>query len=385
MTSLPTLVRLRAIHRRLVALIEPLDDEAYRNQFHHELSALGWHLGHCAFIENYWLRRQVQQDDRVDAGPEDLYLPERSPKPERGGRLPPKEALLAQVQEQQEQNILLLSGTADEKLREHGLLQDEYLENFLIQHHSQHYETMLMALAQLAIRRHRGQFFPGARLRPVSPQSKPVPVPDCKVRIGGDRPEAFDNELPASEIELPRFRIAKTPVTNAEFLGFVSAGAYEEPRFWSEAGVDWLQTSGARHPDHWRQDNRGWWYGIGPEGPYELAPNEPVHGLNYYEAQAYASWVGLRLPHEYEWEAACRMGRMEMTGRVWEWCANTFHPYAGFEAFPYDNYSQAWFDDRHYTLKGGSRYTRREVRRPSFRNFHGPEKRHIFAGLRLAF
>ncbi len=76
---------------------------------------------------------------------------------------------------------------------------------------------------------------------------------------------------------------------------------------------------------------------------------------------------------------------MEETGRVWEWCSNTFHPYEGFRSFPYERYSTLWFDGWHYTLRGGSRYSRPEVKRPSFRNFYAPDKRHIFAGFRLAF
>jgi iron(II)-dependent oxidoreductase len=76
---------------------------------------------------------------------------------------------------------------------------------------------------------------------------------------------------------------------------------------------------------------------------------------------------------------------MEDSGHVWEWCANTFFPYPGFKPFPYDEYSLPWFDGQHYSLRGGSRHTRRDLRRCSFRNFYTPEKRHVFAGVRLAW
>ncbi|HKJ09285.1 MAG TPA: SUMF1/EgtB/PvdO family nonheme iron enzyme, partial [Gammaproteobacteria bacterium] len=112
---------------------------------------------------------------------------------------------------------------------------------------------------------------------------------------------------------------------------------------------------------------------------------EPVLGINHHEASAYAAWAGAQLPHEYQWEAACRLGLLEHTGRAWEWCANTFHPYEGFESFPYREYSTPWLGGDHYTLKGGSLHTRPPVKRASFRNFYEPDKRHIFAGLRLVY
>lgn len=383
-TSLPTLVRLHAIHRRLLALVEPLSDSDYRRQYHPDLSPIGWHLGHCAFVENLWLRERVLGDDRLTRGLHDLYLPERSPKPARGSRLPPKDVLLDRVRRQSEDNMLLLSGTAG-RLDPHPLLEEEYLEQFLIQHHAQHYETMLMVLAQRALARHRQEFFPQRQLRPAAPLCVTEPVPGGTHRIGGVRPQAFDNELPAHEVELADFRIARHPVSNAQYLGFMRAGGYTQTRHWSEAGIGWLTASGARHPDHWRQDARGWWYAVGPEGPYELEPEAPVEGLCHFEAQAYARYAGARLPHEFEWEAATRLRRLHTTGHVWEWCDNAFAPYPGFAPFPYAEYSTPWFDGGHFVLRGGSRYTRRELRRPSFRNFYPPDKRHVFAGLRLAF
>jgi iron(II)-dependent oxidoreductase len=383
-TGLMTLAGLRGIQRRLLALVEPLEDRDYRTQYHADLSPIGWHLGHCVFIENLHLRERILGDDSRTARLREYYIPERSPKPQRGPKLPPKEALLQEVSTQQEENILLLSGVGS-TLPQHALLEDDYLQRFLIQHHAQHYETMLMVLAQRAQQRHRGEFFPQHRLRPRRAPQELVSVAGSRYAIGGQRPEAFDNEVPAQEVELTTFHIARRPVSNAEFLAFMEDGGYAPGPHWSEEGLRWLEQARVSHPEHWRQDARGWWYGLGPGGPFDLRPEAPVGGLSFYEAEAYANWAGARLPHEIEWEVAARLLLIVDSGRTWEWCANAFFPYEGFEAFPYREYSAPWFDGRHHTLKGGSIYTRREIRRPSFRNFHTPEKRHVFAGLRLAY
>ena len=81
----------------------------------------------------------------------------------------------------------------------------------------------------------------------------------------------------------------------------------------------------------------------------------------------------------------CRASACRPCGGAWEWCGNRFHPYPGFRTFPYDGYSLPWFDGRHHVLRGASPYTLSCLRRASFRNFYTPEKRHVFAGCRLAF
>jgi iron(II)-dependent oxidoreductase len=77
--------------------------------------------------------------------------------------------------------------------------------------------------------------------------------------------------------------------------------------------------------------------------------------------------------------------QLEQTGRAWEWCDNSFYPYDGFHAFPSETYSTPGFDGNHYTLRGGCLHTRPSIRRASFRNFHAPDARHIFAGVRLVY
>ncbi len=368
----------------LRALVEDVDDPGYRSQYHPDLSPLGWHLGHCVFTECLWLHETIRGDDSVTAPIADYYTPPRTPKPERGPRLPRRDDLLAWAQELHDFNLHTLRNLRPE-WRQHPLMENDYLLHFLIQHNSQHYETMLMVLTQKCLGDYRAETTQHTLLEAAAPADDRIDIPAGYYRIGGDRPVAYDNETPLQQADLGPFSIARHPVSNAEFLAFIEDNGYRRSELWSDKGQVWLQTSQVESPDHWRQSDSGDWYGVGLRGAYDLAAGEPVSGINYYEASAYARWAGGRLPHEYQWEAACRVGVLEQTGRVWEWCQNTFHPYAGFSPFPYDEYSKPWFDDRHYSLKGGSLHTRPAIKRPSFRNFFEADKRHVFAGLRLVY
>ena len=382
----------------LRALIEDVDDSSYRRQYHPDLSPLGWHLGHCVYIECLWLHETIRGDDSVTAPIADLYTPPRTPKPERGPRLPRRDDLLAWAQELHDFNLHTLRHLRPE-WRRHPLLDDDYVIHFLTQHNSQHYETLLMILTQKCLDEYRsnGDQPPhddgseglaphlDAPLQASNPSDDKVALPAGHYRVGGVRPQAYDNEVPPQQADLGPFSIGRLPVSNAEYLAFMEDGGYRQPALWSDSGWAWLQAHAVEGPEHWRHTGATDWHGIGLRGTYALAAGEPVSGINHHEASAYARWVGGRLPHEYQWEAACRTGLLEQTGRVWEWCANTFHPYEGFTPFPYKEYSNPWFDDRHYSLRGGSLHTRPAIKRPSFRNFFEADKRHIFAGLRLVY
>lgn len=369
----------------LLALVENTDEATCRNQYHPDLSPLGWHLGHCVYSECLWLHEKVRGDDSVTAPIADFYTPPRTPKPERGTRLPKQADLLMWAQEIQAFNLHYLRNLRAEWCA-HPLLADDYLVHFLIQHNSQHYETMLMILTQKSLNAGQsGTLIPAQGLQAADLRRDSVDIPAGHYRIGGERPTAYDNELPLQQADLGAYTISRLPVSNAEYLGFIEAGSYRDPGLWDDEGRAWLTASNVSHPDHWRQTTAGDWHAVGIHGVYALAADEPVCGISHHEASAFARWAGARLPHEYQWEAACRIGALEHTGRVWEWCGNTFQPYEGFTPFPYEEYSQSWFDNRHYSLKGGSLHTRPAVKRPSFRNFFEADKRHMFAGLRLVY
>ncbi len=375
---------LRLARGLVTALVDTLTDAEIRTLYHPDLSPPGWHLGHCAFTESAWLQATIGNDDRLTQPFAALYTPTETPRRERGAKIPALEALLQWSNELQSINDDILEAQSPQ-LMNHPLMQDNYLLHFLIQHYSQHYESILMVLTQRAIRSDNGDYVVNDPLRPQTPAHKGVPVEPGHYKVGGRAPIAYDNELPPQQATLGPYSIASRALSNSEYLSFMQEGGYQRRELWSEAGWHWQQQHAFEHPDHWRKNISGDWYGIAARGAYALSGTEPVAGISLHEAAACANWAGGRLPHEHQWEVACRLQLFEDSGRAWEWCGNTFYPYAGYRSFPYENYSKPWFDDRHYSLRGGSLHTRPSIKRASFRNFYEPDKRHIFAGLRLAY
>jgi len=372
--------RLAELQRATLSLLGRHDDDTCRRQHHPELSPISWHVGHCAFVETYWLRERLRGEGLLGPEHHALYFPENTPKSRRAPRLPARAELAGWVETLHADNRrawreMLADGTDP-------LLQDGYLLLFVLQHYCQHLETLRMLLRQLLPA--DAPPAPGGG-GPAAPPARFVEIPAGRHRVGtDDHPGAYDNELPPRELELPSFSIAARPVSNAGYLGFLRDGGYHDERLWTAAGREWLRRTGAVAPGHWVRAGDGGWLLADADGLHAFDPAAPVAGLSLHEARAFARWAGCRLPHEYEWEAACRAGVLEDVGRAWEWCGNAFHPYPGFRAFPYDGYSTPWFDGTHYVLRGASGHTEPEIRRPGFRNFYQADQRHMFAGLRLA-
>ncbi|HEX7656833.1 MAG TPA: ergothioneine biosynthesis protein EgtB [Sphingomonas sp.] len=216
---------------------------------------------------------------------------------------------------------------------------------------------------------------------------------------------AFDCEVPRHTALLHPHAIADRTVTNGEWAAFIEDGGYADPRHWLSDGWAWVRREAIEAPLYWRREEGGW-SRFGLDGRRAIDPAAPVTHVSFYEADAYASWAGARLPGEAEWEAAAtahdpasgnlldRAGAVEprparagpaFFGDVWEWTGSAYRPYPGFRPAEgaVGEYNGKFMSGQ-FVLKGGSCATPRGHVRASYRNFFYPHQRWQFTGVRLA-
>jgi ergothioneine biosynthesis protein EgtB len=232
-----------------------------------------------------------------------------------------------------------------------------------------------------------------------------LPGGDCEIGSAGAG-FAFDNERPRHRVHVPAFRLASRLVTNAEYLAFMADGGYARPELWLSDGWDHIAATGWHAPLYWEQ-REGKWQVFTCGGMSALVPDEPVCHVSFYEADAYARWVGARLATEAEWEVAAaniavegnflESGRLhvaparagdglqQMFGDAWEWTASPYVAYPGYRAPAgvLGEYNGKFMCNQ-LVLRGGSCATPQSHLRASYRNFFPPAARWQFMGIRLA-
>jgi ergothioneine biosynthesis protein EgtB len=212
-----------------------------------------------------------------------------------------------------------------------------------------------------------------------------VAIPEGLHSIGfSDDGFCFDNEGPAHQVYLRPVRIARALVTNAQWLDFIADGGYATPSLWLSDGWATVQAEGWEAPGYWRKID-GVSHSFTLAGLRPIDPAAPVCHVSYYEADAFARWMGKDLPTEQEWEVAAQEGLIDDAfGIVWQWTRSAYSPYPGYRAAAgaLGEYNGKFMINQ-MVLRGSSHATPAGHSRSSYRNFFYPPARWQFSGLRL--
>lgn len=282
-------------------------------------------------------------------------------------------------------------------------------------HEQQHQELLLMDIKHVLSMNPLHPTYAGT----PSAQSQPdrlgwVDVEGGLVEIGhrGDG-FSFDNESPQHQQWLEPYRLADRLVTNGEWLEFMQADGYRRHDLWLSDGWAKVSTEGWRAPFYWVELD-GVWFEHTLHGTWPVNPGLPASHVSFYEADAFATWAGKRLPSEAEWEhavvadgqgsrahvagnladtetyhpraAEATSGRLrQVYGDCWEWTSSAYHPYPGFHA-PVGAIGEynGKFMSNQMVLRGGCALTPAGHARATYRNFFPHGSRWALSGVRLA-
>jgi iron(II)-dependent oxidoreductase len=351
---------LAEVREQTFALVAGCTEEQLTRVHSPIMSPLVWDLGHIASYEDLWVAHRLGGLELLRPELASLYDAFETPRAVRAEVpvLGPAQARGYMEAVRKRTSDLIAAGDVGD-----GLICE-----MVLRHELQHCETMRQTLAIAGLLR-------GGK----SPRAVPAGRPGWTLIEAGEFEMgaaegtfAYDNERPRHRARTGTFRIARAPVTNEGWLQFSEGGGYARREWWSEEGWAWKeQFNITQHPSVVA--------GLG---------EAPVCHVCWFEADAFARAHDARLPSEAELERAASWGRetpaLADRGEVWEWTSSWFDGYPGFVAHPYREYSEVFFGTRYRVLRGSSWATHPRVASLTFRNWDLPERRQIFAGVRLA-
>lgn len=400
--------RFRKVRALTEALVAPLSDADASIQSMEDASPAKWHLAHTTWFWETFLLREYADGYRLhdDRWPFlfNSYYEAEGARISRTARGMLSRPALAEV----------LDWRAGVTQAMEPLLADPALAGLIalgMAHEEQHIELLLTDIKHALFQNPLGPAMWDGKAPPAAAAAAPLgwhrhPGGIALVGHLGDG-FAFDNEGPRHRVLLEPFALADRLVTNGEWDAFIADGGYAQARLWLADGWGWVQREGIAAPLYWHGDRH-----FTHQGWQARDPDAPVTHISFYEADAFATWAGARLPTEFEWEAIARGqdaassapahdpsggNQLETAGRVlpcgqaglfgdgWQFTRSAYLPYPGFRpaAGAVGEYNGKFMSGQ-VVLRGASCATVRGHSRASYRNFFYPHQRWQFTGLRLA-
>jgi ergothioneine biosynthesis protein EgtB len=374
----------KKVRRRTEQICAPLQTEDYVVQPTVDVSPPKWHIGHTTwFFETFILKPYFMGYQEYDPNYNFVFnsyyetVGNRVIRTDRGNLSRPTVI-----------DIQLYRKYVDDAMHNFlcGDISDDIKELLILgfNHEEQHQELLLTDIKYIL---GNNPLFPAYSLDYISPKVEKINTEFIKLNEGvyeiGFAGEGFcfDNELNRHKVYLNTFEISPNLVTNTEYLEFINSGGYHDFRYWHAAGWDWVNTNKIIAPMYWHLIE-GNWHNYTYHGLQPLNLHDPVCHISYYEAYAYAAWKGMRLPTEFEWEAAATQFNW---GKSWEWTESAYLPYPGFAKAPgaIGEYNGKFMVGQK-VLRGASEATSPGHSRITYRNFFQPDLRWQFTGIRLA-
>jgi ergothioneine biosynthesis protein EgtB len=366
------------------SICEPLETEDYVVQPIVDVSPPKWHLGHTTwFFEEFILKPHAKNYQIFDADFSFVFnsyyetVGKRVIRSDRGNMSRPSVKKVYEYRKYVTEGIKNLFGSEQSKVI------NDLLE-IGIHHEKQHQELLLTDIKYILGNNPLLPTYSEVFLdHPLENHEQDwISIEEGVYEIGHDSDAfCYDNELGRHKVYLHPYQISNKLVTNREFIAFIETNGYQKFDLWHAEGWDWVNQNKITTPLYWHKIDKDW-YHYTYLGLQKIDLNTPVTHISYYEAFAFAQWRGLRLPTEFEWEAAQNYFPW---GKRWEWTESAYLPYPGYKKADgaLGEYNGKFMVSQK-VLRGGSVATPKNHTRPTYRNFFHPNLRWQFTGLRLA-